>query len=78
MAEASVENANKWIFYIELASSFLVLAYTAFVLYDEYGSPGQAQYVAAKFCQRVAFVFGQWGLYAETKYHKILEAERMI
>lgn len=75
---AANDKAARWIFYLELASSALVLAYTAFVLYDDYGSPGQAQYLAAKFCQRVAYVFGQWGIRAESNYHSILEAQRMI
>lgn len=78
MAEAGRGNADRWLFYIELVSSFLVLAYTACVLYDEYGSPGQTQFMVAKCCQRVAYQFGQWGLQAETNYHKILETQRMI
>lgn len=78
MAEGAHGNADRWLFFIELASSFLVLAYTAFVFYGEYGSPGQTQFMVAKCCQRVAYQFGQWGLQAETNYHKILETQRMI
>lgn len=78
--ETSDANAQaaRWIFYIELASSALVLAYTAFVLFEDYGSPGQVHYLVAKCCQRVAYVFGQWGLRAEATYHHLVEVERMI
>lgn len=69
---------ERLLFYIEIVSSFLVLAYTAFVLYDDYSKPGQAQYCAARACQRVARTFGKWGLAAEVEYHKIVERERMV
>lgn len=69
---------ERLLFYIEIVSSFLVLAYTAFVLYDDYSKPGQAQYCVARTCQRIARVFGGWGLAAEVEYHRIIERERMI
>jgi hypothetical protein len=77
-ADDAYSNGDRWIFYIELASALLVLAYTAYVLYDDYGSPGQAQFMVAKCCQKVAYRFGRWGLLAEANYHRILEMQRMI
>lgn len=69
---------ERLLFYIEITTSLLVLAYTAFVLYDDYRKPGQAQYCFARVCQRIARTFGAWGLEAEVEYHRILERERMI
>jgi hypothetical protein len=71
-------NAERLLFYIEITSSLLLLAYTVFVVCHDYGKPGQAQYFAARFCQRLARTFGAWGLAAEVEYHRILETERMI
>lgn len=80
MSSTDVDNvsAEKLLFYIEITSSLLLLAYTIFVMYHDYGKPGQAQYFAARVCQRLARTFGGWGLVAEVEYHRILETERMI
>lgn len=69
---------DRIIFYIEITSSLLLLAYTIFVLYSDYSKPGQAHYYTARACQRLAHIFGKWGLAAEVKYHNIMERGRMI
>lgn len=75
---SATDNHSRIIYYFELASSALLLAYTLYVIYGEYSSPGQTHYALSRLCQKIAYIFGRLGLAAENRYHHIIETQRMI
>lgn len=69
-----------WVDYVYYGACLVLMGYSVYLMYamqEENTGKLRLLRVADKVCKRTAETVGQWGMSAESAYHRIIESERM-